>query len=297
MCAMNMFTILFLLLSSLLPLTTSLGHGNFGLPSTKFLEFINSTLIFEADLSAKVKFRINSNFSLDEYERESLAWDRNKKNLGNRWKYLFDPLNEDEINLKFDPHSARTLYDHLLNGKSVDIQFFNDEKSKAYEVLGQKSFSLNMDEEYELEVVGYHVGYHQLKVHFSIDETKLEEFQTIAVIRQKTLSLTIFRFVIWPMIVFAGVAIGCVIDFREVLSILRRPIYPIIGFVAQYGFMPLIALLIIYVFRIPFKYGFGLFSLGCCPGGGGSNMWTLIFDGNVGLSATMTFVSSVASLC
>lgn len=40
----------------------------------------------------------------------------------------------------------------------------------------------------------------------------------------------------------------------------------------------------------------GLFTLGCCPGGTGSNFWTLLFDGDVDLSVTMTFISTIAAM-
>ena len=35
---------------------------------------------------------------------------------------------------------------------------------------------------------------------------------------------------------------------------------------------------------------------GVCPGGIGSNFWTLLLDGDVDLSITMTFISSIAAL-
>lgn len=42
---------------------------------------------------------------------------------------------------------------------------------------------------------------------------------------------------------------------------------------------------------------FGYMALGCAPGGGQSNMWTVLLDGNIDLSMIMTFISSVAALC
>jgi solute carrier family 10 (sodium/bile acid cotransporter), member 3/5 len=42
--------------------------------------------------------------------------------------------------------------------------------------------------------------------------------------------------------------------------------------------------------------GFGLLVMGVCPGGIGSNFWTLLLDGDVDLSITMTFISSIAAL-
>jgi sodium/bile acid cotransporter 3/5 len=42
--------------------------------------------------------------------------------------------------------------------------------------------------------------------------------------------------------------------------------------------------------------GFGLLVIGVCPGGIASNFWTLLLDGDVNLSITMTFVSSIAAM-
>ena len=42
--------------------------------------------------------------------------------------------------------------------------------------------------------------------------------------------------------------------------------------------------------------GFGLLVIGCCPGGMASNFWTLLLDGDVNLSITMTFISSIAAM-
>lgn len=40
----------------------------------------------------------------------------------------------------------------------------------------------------------------------------------------------------------------------------------------------------------------GLFTFGCSPGGGASNMWTVLLGGNLNLSIAMTFISTIASL-
>ncbi|VDN12269.1 unnamed protein product [Dibothriocephalus latus] len=49
---------------------------------------------------------------------------------------------------------------------------------------------------------------------------------------------------------------------------------------------------------VPIKpeFGFGLLTVGCSPGGAGSNVWTLLLHGDLNLSMTMTFISSVAAL-
>ena len=40
----------------------------------------------------------------------------------------------------------------------------------------------------------------------------------------------------------------------------------------------------------------GLFVLGCSPGGTGSNFWTLLLDGDINMSITMTFMSTMLAL-
>ena len=45
-----------------------------------------------------------------------------------------------------------------------------------------------------------------------------------------------------------------------------------------------------------FHVRLGLFVLGCCPGGTGSNFWTLLLKGDINMSITMTFMSTMLAL-
>lgn len=76
---------------------------------------------------------------------------------------------------------------------------------------------------------------------------------------------------------------------------IRRPVGPLIGFVCQYMLMPLIAFGLGYAFYDTPAMRLGLFVTGCSPGGGASNIWTLMFGGNLNLSLTMTTVSTFAA--
>ncbi|TMS32873.1 hypothetical protein L596_000668 [Steinernema carpocapsae] len=63
--------------------------------------------------------------------------------------------------------------------------------------------------------------------------------------------------------------------------------------------MPTLAYVIaqaIFVSRGLSSFALGLFVTACAPGGGASNYWTLLLDGNAHLSVTMTFLSTLASL-
>jgi sodium/bile acid cotransporter 3/5 len=105
----------------------------------------------------------------------------------------------------------------------------------------------------------------------------------------------IFRKGIPLVIMIISIQMGILLDMEVLKELIRRPIQVLIGFVCQYGFMPLIAFAISKIFRYQPTYGLGLFVVGCCPGGSQSNQWTVMFDGDLNLSAFMSFVSTVAS--
>ena len=105
----------------------------------------------------------------------------------------------------------------------------------------------------------------------------------------------IFKGSIPFIVIFISVQMGMLLDIDALKEIMRRPVQIVIGFVCQYGFMPLIAFGISKIFRYDPLYGLGLFVVGCCPGGSASNQWTVMFDGDLNLSAFMSFASTVAS--
>jgi len=101
------------------------------------------------------------------------------------------------------------------------------------------------------------------------------------------------------LLTIGKILMGCELDLKVVWSTLRRPIAPIIGFFTQFFFMPMLAYVIANLVLVDRGYNLfaiGLFVTGCSPGGGASNFWTLLLDGNTHLSITMTFLSTIASL-
>ena len=105
----------------------------------------------------------------------------------------------------------------------------------------------------------------------------------------------LFKYSIPFVIMFVSIQMGILLELKVLGEIVRRPIQVLIGFVCQYGFMPLIAFAISKIFRYQPLYGLGLFVVGCCPGGSVSNQWTVIFDGDLNLSVFMSFASTIAS--
>lgn len=93
-----------------------------------------------------------------------------------------------------------------------------------------------------------------------------------------------------------SIIMGVLLDTDALIKIIRMPIAVCIGFISQYVIMPLLSFAFIKVFQLPPIESLALFIYGCSPGGSASNNWTIMFNGDIDLSAIMTFVSTVSSL-
>ena len=67
----------------------------------------------------------------------------------------------------------------------------------------------------------------------------------------------------------------------------------IIGCIAQFTVMPLLAFCLTKVFQLPAELAIGVILVGTCPGGTSSNVMTYLSKGDVALSVGMTAVSTV----
>jgi BASS family bile acid:Na+ symporter len=79
-------------------------------------------------------------------------------------------------------------------------------------------------------------------------------------------------------------------DFHIVLS---RPKDILIGCLAQFTVMPLLAWGLSWVFALPKELALGVMLVGCCPGGTASNVITYLAKGDLALSVGMTAASTL----
>ncbi|GIY42087.1 hypothetical protein CEXT_589681 [Caerostris extrusa] len=125
---------------------------------------------------------------------------------------------------------------------------------------------------------------------------KQDPFLEVAILRQNTIWNKIFIAFVAVVVSLNYINMGCALDLVVVKEVLRRPIGPIIGAFCQFVVMPLVSYGVgLLVFEDP-VLRLGLFTFGSSPGGGASNMWTVILSGNLNLSITMTFISTLAAL-
>jgi len=114
--------------------------------------------------------------------------------------------------------------------------------------------------------------------------------------KAKKTASKIFGYSVAFLISLAYINMGCALDLQVMKQVLLRPVGPAIGFVSQFLFMPLVAFMLSFIFPADMpEMRLGLFVTGCSPGGGASNIWTIMFNGNLDLSVTMTTVSTFSA--
>lgn len=114
--------------------------------------------------------------------------------------------------------------------------------------------------------------------------------------RETTIHEIIFRVIMTVFVISLTFVMGCGLDIKIIIGYFKKPISPLIGFFSQFVLMPLISAGLGKVAGIEKAFGLGLLVIGCSPGGGASNFWTVLFGGDLNLSMTMTFISSCAAL-
>lgn len=89
---------------------------------------------------------------------------------------------------------------------------------------------------------------------------------------------------------------GSSLTVNDFKAILKNPRGVLIGFMSQFGLMPLIALGLSVALNLPPAFAISLILIGCLPGGTTSNMFTYFSRGSVALSISMTTASTVLAL-
>ena len=88
---------------------------------------------------------------------------------------------------------------------------------------------------------------------------------------------------------------GCTLSGQDFKILLSRPVDILIGSLAQFTIMPLIAWSLSHLFGLNPYLTAGIVLVGCCPGGVSSNIMSFLCKGDVAYSVGMTTVSTILS--
>lgn len=122
----------------------------------------------------------------------------------------------------------------------------------------------------------------------------------VMVLLVAVLSLTVPKSFLWidtwainPMLGAIMFGMGLTLSPHDFKIVLSRPKDIIIGCLAQFTVMPLLALGLSWAFALPKELALGVILVGCCPGGTASNVITYLAKGDLALSVGMTATSTL----
>lgn len=98
---------------------------------------------------------------------------------------------------------------------------------------------------------------------------------------------------ITPMLGVVMFGMGLTLKPSDFKPVLMRPKDIIIGELAQFIVMPLVAWLLCRLLQLPTELALGVILVGCCPGGTASNVICYLAKGDIALSVAMTGVSTL----
>ena len=100
-------------------------------------------------------------------------------------------------------------------------------------------------------------------------------------------------FLIVPILGIIMFGMGMTLKTEDFVEIIKRPKPVLLGLLAQFTLMPLIAYLLTVVFQLDPLIAVGVILVGCCPGGTSSNVITFLAKGDVALSVAITSISTL----
>ncbi|KAM4044597.1 ileal sodium/bile acid cotransporter-like [Anomaloglossus baeobatrachus] len=107
---------------------------------------------------------------------------------------------------------------------------------------------------------------------------------------------TVLSATITTLLALVMFSLGCSVEFMKFWSHIRWPWGIIVGFLCQFGIMPIAGFVLSLVFNVLPLQAIVILIMGCCPGGTGSNILSYWVDGDMDLSLSMTTCSTIFAL-
>ncbi|XP_071533411.1 ileal sodium/bile acid cotransporter-like [Panulirus ornatus] len=222
------------------------------------------------------------------------------------WKVKEDTFYNLTLSLRFNVSDAPSVWEQGLEEARLVVTVVPDQEGKldfvnpnvfftAEEVLAEVNKTLTFS--------GYYWGITHLS--FYLTQNDLDPDFNTTLLRDD-LAITVDRMALTLDIVFISVGsvfvlfnnanMGAQLNLEIIKSVLKRPVGPLCGFLSQFAVMPMASFWMGHLLFTDPLQRLGLFTLGCSPGGTSSNFWTLMFNGDINLSITMTAISTIAAM-
>ncbi len=102
--------------------------------------------------------------------------------------------------------------------------------------------------------------------------------------------------IVLPVLTLLMFDLGLSLRFEDFGKVFRHPWPVAVALFGQLVLLPVIALGLAWLFRLPPVFFIGLVLIACCPGGSSSNVFSKLAGGDVALSVTLTALSSIITL-
>ncbi|XP_067943391.1 sodium-dependent organic anion transporter-like [Watersipora subatra] len=195
-------------------------------------------------------------------------------------KFLNCAVNETEVNLRLI----------LTEGSERNLEY--PETIEAVPCR-ENSTEAGVNETLAATMLGF------VTIRFTDDET-MEHYLDYSVgVTRPPFQITdqVYGIGIMVLTAVATFTFGLSLEMGKVKGYLKKPVAPAIGIVCQFVLMPMTGFLITLAMTDAHPaLKLGIFASATAPGGGLSNMFIYVLDGDVDLSITMTFISTCAAL-
>ncbi|XP_055299333.1 ileal sodium/bile acid cotransporter-like [Sitodiplosis mosellana] len=220
------------------------------------------------------------------------------------WEVNFEPNP-----IKMHMQSSQTVNFTLTGLRDVEVDYIQDgaifnitSDSGILKVIAQSQYDFN--EMTDGNLTGYinitadFLGTAKIyaNITFKGVSQKSNESLHVVIIREERTIDHVFTASIVALVSILYINFGAALDLGKVKEILVRPIGPLIAFVCQFLFMPLLSYVLgMILFPNNVEMQLGLFFTGVSPSGGASNIWSVILGGNLDLSISMTTISTFSA--
>ncbi|NXE49977.1 NTCP2 protein, partial [Casuarius casuarius] len=107
---------------------------------------------------------------------------------------------------------------------------------------------------------------------------------------------TVLSTVLTILLAMVMFSMGCNVEIKKFLGHVKRPWGIFVGFLCQFGIMPLTGFVLSLAFNVLPIQAVVVMIMGCCPGGTASNIIAYWVDGDMDLSMSMTACSTLLAM-